>query len=114
MRGQTKHGLSWAGLAAGAAAWAFATQVNYTFATVRCDSSFIALLATTIACLAVASAGFALSWRAWNDRGGPEYRDDVDTAEPHRLLAGVSVLGAGLFGLVLLTYVVAIFLLGCK
>jgi hypothetical protein len=103
-----KNGVSWAGLAAGATAWALSTQLNYFFATVHCNSLAWLRAATAIACLVISVAGIALSWPAWSRRNGDA------GPHPRKLIAGMSVLAAALFGLTILAQAAALLILACK
>jgi hypothetical protein len=89
----------WAGLAAGAAAWAISTQAGYSLASMSCGGSRAPTLAIVIGSLMLAGAGGVLSWQAWRCRGGPTANDDARSAHPHRLMAGLGVLAAALFAL---------------
>jgi hypothetical protein len=109
-----KNGVSWAGLAAGATAWALSTQLNYFFATVHCNSLAWLRAATAIACLVISVAGIALSWPAWSRRNGDALKDDIIGPHPRKLIAGMSVLAAALFGLTILAQAAALLILACK
>ena len=109
-----RRGISWAGLAAGALAWAISTQVNYVFATIDCPSSQAARIWTVALWLAIAGLGTALSWPAWTARNGPAIGDDLIGPQPRRLLAGVSVIAGLLFALVILTHGAGVLMFGCE
>jgi hypothetical protein len=114
MIARLKDGVPWAGLAVGAGAWALSTQLNYVFATVHCDSLAGLRAVTAIACLLVATAGLALTWPAWRRRHGDLLNEDLIGPHPRRLIAGVSVLAAAIFGLAILMQGVALLILECK
>ena len=114
MIGRLRDGVAWAGLAAGAGAWALSTQLNYVFATVHCDSLAWLRAATAVACLLISAAGLALTWPAWSTRDGDLLNEDVVGPHPRRLIAGVSILAAGLFGLTILVQGVALLILECQ
>jgi hypothetical protein len=98
-----RDGVASAGLFIGAAAWFASTQLNYALAAVNCTAGHdwlpagIAFLLT-----AVSIAGGLLSWRAWT-KAAPAPAPDSDIPRPNRLLAGIGVLGAALFALVIAT-----------
>jgi uncharacterized membrane protein len=109
-----RDGLPWAGLAAGAGAWALSTQMNYIFATVHCESLAWLREATAIACLVIAAVGIALTWPAWRRRHGDLLEEDVIGPHPRKLVAGVSILAAILFGLAILLQGAGLLILECK
>ena len=88
-----RSGISWAGFAVGATAWAISTQLNYALVgsgQVPGSVPWIALLLVIIAL-----SGGALSWRAWHSP-----RESLTTqlsGEPQQFLAGVGVLASTLF-----------------
>jgi hypothetical protein len=88
----------WAGLAAGAAAWAISTQAGYPLASMSCGGSRAPALAIVIASLMLAGAGGVLSWNAWRGRGRPT-ANNARGAHPRGLMAGLGVLAAALFAL---------------
>jgi hypothetical protein len=109
-----RDGVSWAGLAAGASAWALSTQLNYVFATVHCDSLAWLRAATAVACLLISAAGLALTCPAWSTRHGDLLEEDVVGPHPRRFIAGVSILAAVLFGLAILLQAAGLLILECK
>jgi hypothetical protein len=109
-----RDGVPWAGLAAGAGAWALSTQLNYVFATVHCESLAWLRAMTAIACLLISAAGLALTWPAWSGRHGDLLEEDVIGPHPRRLVAGMSILAAALFGLAILLQAVGLLILECK
>jgi TRAP-type C4-dicarboxylate transport system permease small subunit len=109
-----RDGVPWAGLAAGAGAWALSTQLNYVFATVHCDALAWLRAVTAIACLVIAAVGLALTWPAWRRMHGDLLEEDVIGPHPRRLVAGVSILAATLFGLAILLQTAGVLILGCK
>jgi len=114
MTARLKDGIPWAGLAAGATAWALSTQLNYVFATVHCESLAWLRAVTSIACLVIAAVGLALTWPAWRRRHGDLLEEDVIGPHPRRLVAGVSILAATLFGLAILLQAAGVLILECK
>jgi hypothetical protein len=114
MTARIKDGIPWAGLAAGATAWALSTQLNYVFASVHCESLAWLRAVTAIACLLIAGAGLALTWPAWSGRHGDLLEEDVIGPHPRRLVAGMSILAAALFGLAILLQAAVLLILECK
>jgi hypothetical protein len=109
-----RSGISWAGLAAGPGAWAVSTQLNYALADWSCrhEPRLIPIAALVLA-LAALAGGF-LSARAWR-ASGPDQSWLESDAAPHRFLAGISLLLAVLFAVVIMTQGTAAFLLnGCE
>jgi len=98
-------GVPWAGLAAGPAAWAVSTQLNYALASWACARG-AALVVAGLALLFVLAAlgGGLLSWRAW--RATPAAPRE-EGGRPHHFLAAIGILTAVLFALVILMQGVA-------
>jgi hypothetical protein len=92
-------GIPWAGLAAGPAAWAVATQLNYALVPWACARGAAWLVVPGLALLlALAAAGGALlSLRARRSTAG-----GAGDGQPHHFLATVSALAAALFTLLIL------------
>jgi hypothetical protein len=108
---RSQPGVPWAGLAAGAAAWAISTQLNYIFATVHCEAFTWPRAATALATLAICVGGVVLSWLAWIS--SPNAMSITDK-QPRQLIAGISVLAGTIFGLAILAQALALVILGCK
>jgi len=108
-------GVPSAGLFAGAAAWLVSTQLNYALVTWICANGMSWIVPATAAVLtAMSLAGGFLSWRAWGvaDLSSAE---DSTNAQPRRLLAGIGMLSAVLFALVIaLQGSAALVLHGCE
>jgi hypothetical protein len=113
MMARLKQGVSWAGLAAGAIAWVLSTQLNYVFATVDCASLAWLRGGTAIISVLLAAVGFGLSWRAWGGKRDALIDGIVD-GHPRRMIAGISVLSAALFGITILAQAAAMLILGCE
>jgi hypothetical protein len=115
MIGQWKNGVPSAGLFAGACAWIISTQLNYSLVSLICATQMPwAIPLITLVLIAVSLAGGFLSWRAWTTPT-MEPPPDSSIAEPRRFLAGVSMLSAALFALVIATQGSAALLLqGCE
>ena len=103
MRRWWTDGVPAAGLFAGAVAWLTSTQLNYSLVNWICVHGAVWLVPSLTAGLMASSlAGGLLSWRAWMN-AAPAPAPDSSIARPRRLLAGVSVLAAALFALVIAT-----------
>ena len=97
-----RNGISWAGLALGAAAVAFNTQAGYSFVSANCPDARAIVLSTAIVSLAVVLIGGFLSAPAWFVVSAPPRIDEApERAAPRAMLAGVGVLAALLFSLVI-------------
>jgi hypothetical protein len=110
MRNQSQSRMPWAGLAAGAVAWAISTQLNYVFATVHCEAFTWPRAATSLVTLAICLGGVILSWLDW--MSCPD-TTSITRRQPRRLIAGVSVLAGAIFGLAIFAQALALLLLGC-
>jgi hypothetical protein len=115
MTGQWKNGVPSAGLFAGAFAWIISTQLNYSLVALVCATGMPwAIPSIALVLVAVSLAGGFLSWRAWTTPT-TEPPPDSSIAEPRRFLAGVGMLSAVLFALVIATQGSAALLLqGCE
>ena len=116
MRAWLHDGVSWAGLAVGPAAWAVSTQANYSLVSILCARGHgvkpVAVLALVLVLLSLAS-GF-LSWRAWQRHGSGGQVPEED-GRPRNLLAGIGVLSALLFAVIVATQgAAALVLHGCE
>jgi hypothetical protein len=94
MTERSTSGLSWAGLAAGPAAWVLNTQVNYPLPAWTCARQFNPLPLFALGFVVVALIGGWLSWRAWRRPAG--------RTRGSRFVAGFSAGLAVLFALVIL------------
>ena len=100
-----RNGVPWAGLAAGPAAWAISTQLDYSIVSWQCTakaypSPWISMLA-----ILIALAGAALSWRAVGDPG--HGISPPETMRTRRFVAGASAGIGALFALVMLMQMAA-------
>jgi hypothetical protein len=111
----TGRGASSAGLFAGAAAWAVSTQLNYALVGWVCERGTIWLTpALSAVLMAVSLGGGFVSWKAWEAAGLAPARDGV-AGTPLRFLAGIGIMSAVLFALVIATQGAAAFVLhGCE
>jgi hypothetical protein len=101
------RGISWAGLAAGPAAWGAALQVSYAFADWQCAHGSRPTPWMLVVALVVAIAGAGLSWPAWAQGGG--------STGTRRFVAALSLMTALLFALVIaLQLVAALVFTGCE
>lgn len=93
--------LPWAGLAAGPAAWAVATQLQFAIAPWTCAKGGAHLIVPGVALLlaAVAVVGGILSWRSW--RALPALPLEVG-GRPRHFLAALGTVAAMLFALAIL------------
>jgi hypothetical protein len=96
-----KLAASWAGLFCGPAAWAVATQLNYALVPWLCAKGAIAVPWIALGLAAAALIGMLLSWRALlAAKAGSA--DLPRLARTERFLAGIGILMAILFALVIL------------
>ncbi|HEY0440982.1 MAG TPA: hypothetical protein VGD36_12985 [Xanthobacteraceae bacterium] len=115
MTGVWRRGVSWAGLAAGPAAWAISTQGNYAYALWLCGRRTNLVPYDTAALIVLALLGGLLSWRAWrtSDAAGELIRQA--NGRPHHLLAALGVFSSLLFASVIAMQGVAgLLLTGCE
>ncbi len=96
-----KVGVPWAGLAAGPTAWAVSTQLNYALANWSCEHQMRIVPILALALAAIALGGAFLSARAWR-ASGPDQASLESEGTPRRFLAGMSLLMAVLFAVVIL------------
>lgn len=109
------HGVSWAGLAAGPAAWAVNTQANLALVPWVCAHKVNLVPVVSLALAFVSLAGAFLSWRAWRVGGGTERHWSHQDGVPRNFLAGVGMLLGIAFALVILTQGAAgLVLHGCE
>ena len=85
----------------GAAAVAFNTQVNYSLVSANCGEATRIVVFTAMITLALAVVGGLLSAPAWFARSAPGIDETPERAAPRGMIAGVSVLAALLFSLVI-------------
>ena len=108
-------GVDWAGLAAGPAAWAISTQLNYGIADAMCGSRFNVVPVLGSVLVVIALAGAALSWRAWRIAGSDTELLAQEDGRPRAFLALTSTIIALLFATVIATQGAAgLFLSGCE
>lgn len=110
----TARSLAWAGLAAGPAAWAVSTQLNYAIVPWACSRGVASTVIPGIAAVLIALilAGGLLSWRAW--RATPPEQREVGGA-PHHFLGALGMGLAALFGLVIALQASGVlFFTGCE
>jgi hypothetical protein len=96
---RTTAGIPWAGLAAGPAAWAVATQLNYALVPWACSRGAAWLLIPALALLLAFAAvgGGLLSLRARQGTAG-----GGGGGQPRHFLAMIGALAAALFALLIL------------
>ena len=110
-----RNGISWAGLALGAAAVAFNTQVGYSLVSANCGEATRIVLLTAMISLSVVVIGGLLSAPAWFARSAPGIDEAPERAAPRGMIAGVGVLAALLFSLVIvLQGAAALIIQGCQ
>ena len=92
--GWLRDGISWAGFAVGAAAWAISTQLNYALVgSGQLPGHSVCWI--TLALGLIAIGGGLLSWRAWRSaRGSMATQVDGDSRQ---FLAGVGAISSLLF-----------------
>jgi hypothetical protein len=107
-------GVPAAGMFGGGIAWFASTQANYALAGWACAAGVPWLTPVLAVALMVAALGSGvLSWRAWGH--GDAAPGDGATAQPRHMLAGIGVLSAILFALVIATQAAAgLVLSGCE
>jgi hypothetical protein len=109
-----RQGIGVAGLIAGPGAWAVSTQLNYALAPLACRYTTFIVAAPAAALTLLALGGGALSWPVWR----PAWiTDDLFRGEDGRaqkFFAGLGVLSAALFAVVIIMQGVAALVLdGC-
>jgi hypothetical protein len=98
-----REGVPSAGLFAGSLAWAINTELNYALVSWICAAGLGWITPVLTAFLfAMSLFGGLLSWRAWTNTAAEPVLDS-SIAQPRRFLAGISVLSAVLFALVIAT-----------
>lgn len=108
------RGLVWAGLAAGPAAWAINTQLDYAVAPLDCSVRVAVLLPSAVFFLLVAVAGAWWSWRFLSRAEITEDWSQPAGGRPHLFLGIVGFAAGILFALVLANQIAAIALVdGC-
>jgi hypothetical protein len=109
-----EKGVPAAGLYAGPVAWLVSTQANYALVPWVCAHKVRVIPAVALALIAVSLFGAFLSWRAYAVRPASP-GDFSGGGRPHRFLAGVGVLTAVLFALVIAVHGAAgLFFSGCE
>src|SRR5438477_11174066 len=89
-----RNGVPRAGLAAGAAAWAISTQLNYALVgNGQVPGRSVPWIALALALVAL--VGGALSWRAWQSPG--ELLGNQAGGKPRQFVAGMGVFASILF-----------------
>jgi hypothetical protein len=110
-----RRGIYWAGLALGASAVAFNTEVAYSLVSANCAHARGLVLSTAIIALAVVVIGGLLSAPAWFARNAPGINEAPECAAPRGLIARVGVLAALLFSLIIvLQGAAALIIQGCQ
>jgi len=115
-RERAAHAFSWAGLAAGPAAWGISTQANYALAAWACVHGSTLVVLLSIGLAGVALAGAFVSWLSWNARAVAESEMQAALRPHHRpFLAGLGIASGLLFALLILTQGAgALVLTGCE
>jgi hypothetical protein len=110
-----RDGIPAGGLSAGAAAWLVSTQLNYALVPWVCATGITWATPILSAVLMLVSlAGGFLSWLAWDNADVPPAKESA-VAQPRRLLAGIGIMSAALFALVIVSQGSAAFVLqGCE
>jgi hypothetical protein len=109
-----RQGIGVAGLIAAPGAWAVSTQLNYALAPLACRYTTFIVAVPAAMLVLLALAGGALSWPAWRPAWITDdlFREEEGRAQ--KFVAGLGVLSAWLFALVILMQGVAGLLLdGC-
>jgi hypothetical protein len=110
-----RTGISWAGLALGASAVAFNTEVGYSLVSANCAEARAIVLATAMVSLGVVLIGGLLSAPAWLVRSAPDIDEPPERAAPRGMIAGIGVLAALLFSLIIvLQGAAALIIQGCQ
>ena len=110
-----RRGIYWAGLALGASAVAFNTEVGYSLVSVNCAHARGLVLSTAIISLSVVVIGGLLSAPAWFTQNAPGINEAPECAAPRGLIARVGVLAALLFSLIIvLQGAAALIIQGCE
>jgi hypothetical protein len=97
-------GLPSAGIFAGPAAWLLNTQINYALAPWICAHQIRLVPVVALVMAAVSLAGGFLSWNAYRTSSITPETDSSGAGRPHRFVAIIGMLMAGLFTLVILVH----------
>jgi hypothetical protein len=115
MAERVRSGLPSAGIFAGPAAWLVNTQLGYALVPWICAHKVQLVPVVALGALLISLAGAFLSWRAWATASAEPTPDRSGGGRPHRFVAGVGILVALLFALVILVQGSAGFVLqGCE
>jgi hypothetical protein len=95
------QGTSWAGLAAGPAAWAVDTQLNYALVPWACAHGRVVVAAIAGVLAVVSLLGALSSWLAWRRHDGPGMHVPEQDGHPRHLLSGIGVASGLLFAIVI-------------
>jgi hypothetical protein len=90
---------SWAGLAAGPAAWAVDTQLNYALVPWACAHGRNVILVIAGVLAVVSLLGALVSWLAWRRHDGLHVPEQ--DGHPWHLLSGIGVAAGLLFAIVI-------------
>jgi hypothetical protein len=94
--------VSWAGLAAGPAAWAVDTQLNYALVPWACAHGRNVILAIAGVLAAVSLLGALLSCLAWQRHDGPGMHIPEQDGHPRHLLSAIGTAAGLLFAIVIM------------
>jgi hypothetical protein len=115
MASRLEQGLPSAGLYAGPAAWFLSTQGNYALVPWMCAHKLPAVPLLAAVLVVVSLFGGFLSWRAFSHAGSVSDVDRAGGGRPHRFVAAIGMMMAGLFALVIVVHGLAGFLFdGCE
>ena len=110
-----RTGVPSAGLWAGPAAWLASLQLKYSLVPWICEHDLQLVHPATLLTALISIAGGYLSWRAWQNGTSPTPADSLGGGRPHHFIAGIGILTAALFTLiVLLQGAAALILEGCE
>src|SRR3954447_8155730 len=110
-----EKGLPAAGLYAGPVAWLVSTQANYALVPWVCAHKVRVIPIVALALIAASLFGAFLSWRAYAAARPTPPEDASGGERPHRFVALVGMLTAGLFALVIAVHGAAGFVFsGCE
>ena len=105
-----RSGVSWAGLAAGPAAWVLSTQLDYSIVSWQCMTKTYPAPWISALAISMALVGALLSWRAVREPG--HGIAPPQTMRTRRFLAGLSAAIAVLFALVMAMQLAAALIFG--